>query len=382
MKLMFVFGTRPEGIKMAPMILEAKRRSGVVPIVVSTGQHREMLRPILELFQITPDVDLDLMRPNQTLGGLTARAIEAISALLEKEKPDVLVSQGDTTTAMCGALAAFYQQVPVAHLEAGLRSDRLDAPFPEEMNRRVIGQVATWHFPPTQGAKQNLLRDRVDIISDKIIVTGNTVIDALLMARENLAAHPLSSDTLREVDEWKATRPGGGRLLLVTGHRRENFGAPFREFCRALADLADQWPDVLLVYPVHLNPNVQAPVKEILGDRPNIRLVPPAGYPEFVALMQQADLIITDSGGVQEEAPALGKPVLVTRDVTERPEAVEAGAVELVGPHRDAIVKTANAYLSGEKQHRPLALEANPYGDGQAAKRCLDALLGVEVVEF
>lgn len=378
-KLALVFGTRPEAIKMAPVILEARRRASVEPLIVSTGQHREMLRPILALFGIHPHRDLDLMVPNQTLAGLTARATESLSNLFREERPDAVVVQGDTTTAMCAAIAAFYERIPVAHVEAGLRSDRLDAPFPEEFNRRTIGQVARWHLAPTPTAAGYLYRDNLQALGGGVHVTGNTVIDALYLAVEAIAANPPQSETL---DRVRRQVEGGGRMVLVTGHRRENFGEPFREFCHGLADIAIAHPETLLVYPVHLNPNVQAPVREILGGLDNVLLCAPADYPEFVALMQAATLIITDSGGVQEEAPALGKPVLVTRDVTERPEAVAAGGVRLVGPRREAIVREALELLRGGDVYTRMAKARQPYGDGKAAARCLDAIEGKDFKEF
>ncbi len=377
MKLALIFGTRPEAIKMAPVILEARARPEAAPLVISTGQHREMLRPILALFGIEPNIDLDLMQPGQTLGGLASRAMEALTGVLEREKPDAVVVQGDTTTAMCAALAAAFLAIPVAHVEAGLRSDRLDAPFPEEINRRLISQVAHWHFAPTTSARDNLRRDGIPHLGSKILVTGNTVIDALRQAAREVEADPPRSPLLEEARRWKEN---GGRLLLVTGHRRENFGEPFREFCRGLGRIAEHHPETLILYPVHLNPNVQKPVREYLGGRKNILLADPADYPVFVALMQAADLVVTDSGGVQEEAPALGKRVVVTREVTERPEAVAAGAVELVGPHQEALFQAAHRLLSDPESLPRRAV--SPYGDGKAASRILDALLGGQPEEF
>jgi len=372
MKLAFIFGTRPEAIKVAPVLLEARRRAGVEALAISTGQHRDMLRPVLGLFGIEPDIDLQLMRPSQTLAGLTALAVESVTACLTETKPDAVIVQGDTTTAMAAALAAFYLRIPVAHIEAGLRSDRLDAPFPEEANRRIISQLAQWHLAPTPGAAEFLRRNAVHLLGGRIVVTGNTVIDALLLAVAAVEKNPPADPDLRAAHEWKAR---GGRLVLVTGHRRENFGEPFREFCLGLADIAEAHPDCLLLYPVHLNPNVQAPVRELLSSCTNIRLAPPADYPTFVAMMQAADLIITDSGGVQEEAPALGKPVLVTRDVTERPEAVAAGGVILVGPHREALRREAARLLSDRDVYTRMAVPRFPYGDGKAAARCVDAII-------
>lgn len=369
MKLAIVFGTRPEAIKMAPIILEARRRPGIDPLVISTGQHREMLRPVLELFAIQPDIDLDLMEPGQTLARLTAKTMKAVSKTIEAERPDVLVVQGDTATAFVAALAAFYAKVPVAHVEAGLRSDRLDAPWPEEANRRLVSQITRWHLAPTEGARQNLLRDRLDLLGGKIVVTGNTVIDALHLALERIKDNPPEDSALQHALQWKNE---GGKLVLITGHRRENFGEPFKEFCSGLRQIAESHPEALLLYPVHLNPNVQRPVRELLGGLENVVLSGPADYPVFVALMQAADVIVTDSGGVQEEAPALGVPVVVTRDVTERPEAVEAGAVDLVGPHAKALHAKVHEYLHNPPKRNPIS----PYGDGKAAGRCLDTIEG------
>ncbi|MCC5876918.1 MAG: UDP-N-acetylglucosamine 2-epimerase (non-hydrolyzing) [Candidatus Sumerlaeia bacterium] len=375
MKLLLVLGTRPEAIKQAPLILAARRHApDVTPVVLSTGQHRDMVRPILAFFGIKPDIDLDLMQPGQTLSALAARALVAIDGVLEREEPAAVVVQGDTTTAMCAALAAFHRRVPVAHLEAGLRSDRLDAPYPEEANRRIISQMARLHLAPTESARAYLERDRVPLLGGRIDVTGNTVIDALYMAEEGIRKSPPQDPALDLMGDWK--KGGDGRkVVLVTGHRRENFGKPFEEFCLGLRDIAEAHPNALLVYPVHLNPNVQKPVREILGDTKNIRLVPVAGYLEFVAMMIASDFIITDSGGVQEEAPALGKPVLVTRDVTERPEAVEAGSVKLVGPHRRALFEAANALLTDRAVYDAMAQRRSPYGDGRAGERCIQAIL-------
>lgn len=351
------------------------------PIVISTGQHREMLKPILKLFGIEPDIDLDLMRPNQTLADVTARAITALTKVFEENRPDAVVVQGDTTTAMSAAMAAFYQRIPVGHVEAGLRTDDLAAPFPEEFNRRVIGQVTNWHLAPTPRAKAMIKRDALDVLGGKIIVTGNTVIDALLQAVDSLDANPPQSEELVAAKEWKA-KSAANKFVLITGHRRENFGKPFEEFCLGLQDIANAHPEALMIYPVHLNPNVQKPVKDMLSSTPNIKLAPVADYPVFVSLMREADLIITDSGGVQEEAPALGKPVLVTREVTERPEAVDAGGVRLVGPHRATIYEWAHRLLTDCDEYSRMAQARSPYGDGLAARRIIEALLGKEVEEF
>lgn len=373
MKLLVLLGTRPEAIKTAPVVVEARRRAaeGIETRVVSTGQHREMVRTVARLFGTQPDIDLDLMEPNQTLASLTARAMVGLTQVYERERPDAVLVQGDTTTAMCGALAAFYLRIPVGHIEAGLRTGDVYSPFPEEANRRIVSQFARWHFAPTEGARANLLRENLPEGSE-IVVTGNTVIDALLLATERVRAHPSTDEHVAHARAWKAR---GGRVVLVTGHRRENFGAPFESFCRGLLDIADAFPDALVLYPVHLNPNVQEPVRRLMGGRANVRLAPPADYPEFVELMTLADLIVTDSGGVQEEAPSLGVPVLVTRTTTERPEAVEAGAVLLVGPDRERIAAEAKRLLSDPAARAKMRIAANPYGDGHAAKRIVDALV-------
>jgi UDP-N-acetylglucosamine 2-epimerase (hydrolysing) len=381
MRLAIIAGTRPEAIKQAPLILAARDEPGVEAVVMSSGQHREMLDSVWRFFGIKPDLDLGLMRPGQTLCDLTARALPALDEALARFAPDAVVVQGDTTTAMAAALVAFYRRVPVAHVEAGLRTDDLSAPFPEELNRRVADQIARWLLPPTARARDALLRDGLDRLGGKIVVTGNTVIDALLWTAARVEENPPESADLAAALSWKAA--GSERsLVLVTGHRRENFGEPFREFCLGLRDLAQAHPEALLLYPVHLNPSVQGPVRELLASEPNIRLAPPADYPVFVALMKACDLVITDSGGAQEEAPALGKPVLVTRRSTERPEAVESGAALLVGPDRQAIFAEGHRLLSDPAARVAMSRGGSPYGDGRASRRCLDAILGRPVDEF
>lgn len=385
MKLLFVIGTRPEAIKQAPVIVEARRRAAagaaVQVRIVSTGQHREMLRPILRLFDIQADIDLDLMEPGQSLESLTAKALRALAEVLRTETPDRTIVQGDTTTAMAGALASFYANVPVVHLEAGLRTNNLRAPFPEEANRRIIGQLAALHLAPTAGARDNILREHLTATGARVVVTGNTVIDALFAARERLRATPASSAEVAAARAWRAAN-SANRVVLVTGHRRENFGEAFESFCLGLRDIAQAHPQALLIYPVHLNPRVQEPVHRLLGGIGNLRLAPVADYPEFVALLDLCDFAITDSGGVQEEAPALGKPVLVTRDVTERPEAVEAGGVLLVGPHRERIREEAARLLIDAAAYERMARARSPYGDGHAAARCVAAILGEPFDEF
>ncbi len=372
MKLALVIGTRPEAIKMAPLALEARNSEDFSPLLISTGQHKELVKPILDLFDLNAEIDLDLMQPGQRLGDLAARAIKSLTEVLTDLKPDVLVVQGDTTTAMSAALAAHYLGIPVAHLEAGLRSDRLDAPFPEEANRRIISQVAHWHFAPTEKARENLYRDHLHSLGGHIIVTGNTVIDALHLALERI--NDLALDKLLPEQLASQLVQNERRMILITGHRRENFGEPFEEFCLGLKDLAEKFPEDVLVYPVHLNPNVQEPVNRLLRNIDNVYLLPPIDYPAFIALMKMAYIIITDSGGVQEEAPALGIPVLVTRDVTERPEGVEAGGVRLIGANRTALLAHASELLENLAAYTSMAQPRFSYGDGLAASRCLQAL--------
>ncbi|MEX2113969.1 MAG: UDP-N-acetylglucosamine 2-epimerase (non-hydrolyzing) [Pirellulales bacterium] len=358
--VLFVFGTRPEAIKLAPLILACAQCDQIArSIVCTTGQHREMLTGVLEYFGVAVDVDLELMRPDQSLADLTARALQGVRDTIAQRRPDCVVVQGDTTTAMAAALAAFYERVPVVHVEAGLRTGNLLAPWPEELNRRIVTLAAAVHCAPTQRAADALAAEGVS--PAHIHVTGNTVVDALLstVARER-----------QNAARWQAKYAalGDARLVLITGHRRENFGGGLAWLCQAIGQLAAQFPNVQFIYPVHLNPNVLGPVRAALSGLPNVQLAPPAPYPEFVWLMDRATLILTDSGGIQEEAPSLGKPVLVMRDSTERPEALAGGLVELVGTRVELIVERASRLLSGLPQReRPPA--ANPYGDGHAAGR-------------
>ncbi|MCJ7441773.1 MAG: UDP-N-acetylglucosamine 2-epimerase (non-hydrolyzing), partial [Thermoanaerobaculaceae bacterium] len=326
-KVAIIFGTRPEAIKLAPVILALKNDPLFSCQVCVTAQHREMLDQVLDAFGIKPDVDLDLMEPNQTLAGLTARAVEAIDRFLAKSKPDLVLIQGDTTTTFCAALVAFYHHIPVGHVEAGLRTGNLDSPWPEEANRVLATRLTTLHFAPTELNRQNLLKERV--APERVFVTGNTVIDALFLARDIIKEHPPAVPGLPET----LAAANGPRLVLITGHRRENFGPGFEAICKAIAELARRFPETAFVYPVHLNPNVRKPVNQILrsAGTSNIHLIEPLPYLPFVAMMNRAAVILSDSGGVQEEAPSLGKPVLVMRDTTERPEAVIAGTVKLVG---------------------------------------------------
>ncbi len=360
---------------MAPLVKVLAAEPGLTARVCVTGQHREMLDQVLRLFDITPDFDLKLMASNQGLNGLASAALAALDPVLEAERPDRVLVHGDTTTAMAAALAAFHRRIPVGHVEAGLRTYHLDQPFPEEMNRRVVDVASDLLFAPTARSRANLESEQLE---GRIIITGNTVIDALQETQRRIAADP----ALRaELDRPFAGLDAAKRIILVTGHRRENFGAGFLHICQALADLS-QRPDVEIVYPVHLNPNVRGPVHEALSGRANVHLIAPLDYLPFQRLMQRAHLVLTDSGGVQEEAPALGKPVLVMRDVTERPEAVDAGTVQLVGTGRAAIVAAVSRLLDDPEAYARFANRVNPYGDGAACRRIVDTLLGRPVEEF
>lgn len=361
-KVAVLLGTRPEAIKLAPVVLALRRDPAFDCRVCVTAQHREMLDQALAAFGIVPDTDLNLMRARQTLAQLTARAMEALDGYLAVEQPRMVFVQGDTTTAFCSALAAFYHRIPVAHVEAGLRTGNLDAPWPEEANRVLTSRLAALHFAPTERARQSLLREGVP--SERIAVTGNTGIDALLLARDRITTQPPEIPGLPAACD-------GARLVLITGHRRENFGAGFESICRAIATLATRFPAVQFVYPVHLNPGVREPVHVALGRgrHANVHLIEPLPYLSFVALMNRATLILTDSGGVQEEAPSLGKPVLVMRETTERPEAVEAGTVKLVGADTERIVAETSRLLTDADYYRTMSRTHNPYGDGQAAGR-------------
>jgi len=354
-----VVGTRPEAIKMAPVVLALRNEPWANVRVLATAQHRGMLDQVLSFFTIEPDLDFDIMRPNQTLTALSARLLLAFDELLLAEKPDVVLAQGDTTTVMVAALAAFYHRIPFGHVEAGLRTGDIQNPFPEEANRVIAGRLTRWHFAPTESARSNLLKEGVR--DEDITVTGNTVIDALLMTAVR--------DLRMTVDV-----PDNVRVILVTAHRRENFGAPFRRICAALQEIAARNPDVMLVYPVHPNPNVKDVAHEMLGACPNVLLCEPFDYAPFIAAMKRAHFIISDSGGVQEEAPALGKPVLVLRDETERPEAVEEGVVKLVGSDTARIVEEAQRLLDDPAAYAAMARGVSPYGDGRGAERIVQVL--------
>ncbi len=366
MRPLIVFGTRPEAIKLAPVVLELRKRAGLQPVVCATAQHRQMLDQVLDVFAVRPDIDLDLMRPDQDLAALTAAVATGIDGVIREVQPDVTIVQGDTTTAFAAGLASFYRRVPVAHVEAGLRTYRRYAPFPEEINRRCLACFAQWHLAPTVRARQALLAENIP--DRDIHVVGNTVIDALLWALgpardRGFASAPELAGRLRE-------RP----FVLITGHRRENLGGGLRGICQAIAELAAAFPDWDWVYPVHLNPRVRQAVQKALGERPSIHLLAPQGYLDFVWLMDASRLILTDSGGVQEEAPTLGKPVLVLREATERPEAVAAGVAALVGTDRAAIVAKTTELLADPAARQAMTRPQNPYGDGTSARRIVNIL--------
>ncbi|WP_425396262.1 non-hydrolyzing UDP-N-acetylglucosamine 2-epimerase [Aeoliella sp.] len=371
MRIAVLMGTRPEAIKMAPVIRAIERHPKLDAWVVNTGQHRELIDQVIGLFELPVHRKLDVMQANQTLASLTARLMERIDEMLLADQPDMVLVQGDTTTVLCGALASFYRGIPVGHVEAGLRTGNLAAPFPEEGNRRLTTPLVSLHFAPTTTSKQHLLAEHVP--AGDIVVTGNTVIDALeweVERQQQDATQAIERKLAAIVGDQVLTRP----FVLVTGHRRENFGGGFDQICSALKTLAERFADHLFVYPVHLNPNVKQVVHRELAETPNIRLIDPQPYREFVALLVRCRLVLTDSGGVQEEAPSLGKPVLVMRDTTERPEGVEAGTVKLVGPHEQAIVDEVSRLLSDEAAYRSMAEVANPYGDGHAAARIVEAI--------
>lgn len=362
-KNLIVFGTRPEAIKMAPLVKEFYKHSDVFETKVCvTAQHREMLDQVLDFFEITPDYDLDLMKPNQNLYSLTSDIITEMKVVLEDFQPDYVYVHGDTTTTMAASIASFYSGAKVCHVEAGLRTHNKRSPFPEEINRQVAGRICDYHFAPTETSRENLLNEN---INDKdILVTGNTVIDALLESSKKV-----ESIDNEEINKLKDLVDPSKKLILVTGHRRENHGQGFINICKALKEIAVEKPEVQIIYPVHLNPNVQKPVYEILSGIDNIKLIDPLAYPAFVWMMNQSYLIITDSGGVQEEAPSLGKPVLVMRDTTERPEAVDAGTVILVGTDTERIVSEAFELLENENKYNQMSALHNPYGDGLACER-------------
>ena len=368
-KIVVVMGTRPEAIKLCPVVLALKASRIFDVEVCVTGQHKEMLYQVLDVFGVEPDIDFGLMHTNQTLADLTSRAITTMDGYLSRKKPDIVMVQGDTTTVLVGALVAFYHHIPVAHVEAGLRTWNMESPWPEEANRVLTSRLAKWHFCPTENNKANLLNEGVS--EKNIYVTGNTVIDALLMAKEKVNVTPPMIDGLP--DDFMSS---GDRMVLITGHRRENFGEGFENICTAIRNLAERFPETHFVYPVHLNPNVRDPVGRILGHHcgKNVHLIEPQSYLPFVSLMDRSYLIMTDSGGVQEEAPSLGKPVLVMRDTTERPEAVDAGTVKIIGTKQDSIELEATRLLSDEVEYSKMAMSINPYGDGNAVSRIVEIL--------
>lgn len=369
-KHLIVFGTRPEAIKMAPLVKEFKKHSEFETKVCVTAQHREMLDQVLEFFDIQPDYDLNLMKPNQNLYSLTADIITELKPVLEDFKPDYVYVHGDTSTSTIAALAAFYAGAKVCHVEAGLRTHNKWSPFPEEMNRQLTGRLADYHFAPTQQSYDNLIKENVK--PETIVITGNTVIDALLNSSEKV--QQIDNE---EITFLKSIVEDDKKLILVTGHRRENHGQGFINICEALKEIANANPDVQIIYPVHLNPNVQRPVQQILSGIENIKLIAPLAYPAFVWLMTKSYMIITDSGGVQEEAPSLGKPVLVMRDTTERPEAVEAGTVILVGTDKEKIVSEAQSLLNDSDRYQKMSELHNPYGDGMACERIANFIKGI-----
>lgn len=362
-KILLVFGTRPEAIKMAPLVLKLKESPSLEVKVCVTAQHREMLDQVLSLFDIKPDYDLNIMKPGQDLYDITANVMLNLKPILQEFHPDVVLVHGDTTTTFATSLASFYQKIAIGHVEAGLRTGNLYSPWPEEANRKLTGALTNYHFSPTSTSQKALLQENVE--SSKIFVTGNTVIDALLWVTEKIK----NDDLLRnELDDRFPFLDTDKKLVLVTGHRRESFGGGFERICQALQAISDR-DDVQIVYPVHLNPNVQEPVNRLLSNRDNIKLIEPLDYLPFVHLMSKAHVILTDSGGIQEEAPSLGKPVLVMRDTTERPEAIEAGTVKLVGTDSELIIKSTLQLLDDEQEYAKMSFAHNPYGDGKACER-------------
>jgi len=380
-KIMLVFGTRPEAIKMAPLVKEfEKHPEEFKTIVCVTGQHRQMLDQVLNLFEITPDYDLNIMKQGQDLYDVTARVLTGMRDVLKEAQPDVVLVHGDTTTSTAAALAAFYQQIPVGHVEAGLRTHNIYSPWPEEMNRQITGRIATYDFAPTPLSRDNLLRE--DVTDDKITVTGNTVIDALYMVVNKIKNDSQLDTELKDLlksSGYDVDRLNGGKkLVLITGHRRENFGDGFISMCKAIKSLTEKYPDVDFVYPMHLNPNVRKPIHEVFGEDltglGNMFFIEPLEYLSFVYLMEKSNIVLTDSGGIQEEAPGLGKPVLVMRDTTERPEALSAGTVKLVGTNYNKIINEISMLLDDEKCYEKMSKSVNPYGDGKGCQKIVEVL--------
>lgn len=377
---MLVFGTRPEAIKMAPLVKEFQKYPlEFKTIVCVTGQHREMLDQVLQIFDIHPDYDLNIMKQEQDLYDVTARVLTGMRDVLKESQPEIVLVHGDTTTSMAAALAAFYQQIPVGHVEAGLRTHNIYSPWPEEINRQITGRIATYHFSPTSLSKQNLLNEGIK--SDGVTVTGNSVIDALYMVVDRIKKDQKLNFQLEDILNnagYSINRLSGKRkLVLITGHRRENFGDGFISICKAIKALAEKYPDVDFVYPMHLNPNVRKPIYEVFGDRQlsNMFFIEPLEYLSFVYLMEKSTIVLTDSGGIQEEAPGLGKPVLVMRNTTERPEALDAGTVKLVGTNYDVIVNEVSLLLEDSAHYEKMSKAVNPYGDGKACNRIIEKIL-------
>lgn len=364
-KVMSVFGTRPEAIKMCPLVLELQKHENIEPIVCVTAQHREMLDQVLDVFGVKPDYDLDIMKTRQSLAGITTRVLEGMEDVLKKEKPDIVLVHGDTSTSFVAALAAFYEQIPVGHVEAGLRTYDIYSPFPEEMNRQLTGRIAKLHFSPTQRNFDNLIKENID--AEKIYITGNTVIDALkTTVKEN---YEFENECLKNIDFENK------RVIVVTAHRRENLGKPLRDICTAIAEIVDEYEDTEVVYPVHLNPAVREVAWGILGDKERVHLIDPLDVMELHNAIARSFMVMTDSGGIQEEAPALAKPVLVLRRETERPEAVAAGTVKIAGVDKDVIKALAKELLDNPAEYAKMAQAANPYGDGEASRRTCEAIL-------
>lgn len=386
-KIMLVFGTRPEAIKMAPLVKELQKHpEDFETIVCVTGQHREMLDQVLKIFEIVPDYDLNIMKQGQDLYDVTARVLTGMRDVLKEAQPDVVLVHGDTTTSTAAALAAFYQQIPVGHVEAGLRTHNIYSPWPEEMNRQITGRIATYNFSPTPLSEQNLIEEKAP---GQIFVTGNTVIDALHMVVDKLKTNEQlakQQEVILKTAGYDVARLNGDKkLVLITGHRRENFGDGFIRMVTAMKDLSEKYPEVDFVYPMHLNPNVRKPIHEVFGEdltRNNFFFIEPLQYLEFVYLMEKSAIVLTDSGGIQEEAPGLGKPVLVMRDTTERPEALKSGTVHLVGTDYDKIVTEVSTLLDSPEAYERMSRAVNPYGDGRACARITDALAGKEVERF
>lgn len=370
MHIAIIFGTRPEAIKLIPVIKEFQKRQNIKLTVISTGQHKEMLEPILEWFDVKPDFDLDIMKADQTLSSISSLLLGHLDSLFGKLSPDILLVQGDTVTAFISSLAAFYRKIKVGHVEAGLRTYNNLSPWPEEVNRNLIAKIAEFHFAPTENNKNNLLKE--NIAKENIFVTGNTVIDALQFSAAKARKNAVYSNDL---ENFYTGVHSDKRIVLITGHRRENFGEGFIAISKAIKKLAELFPDVYFIYPVHLNPNVQTVVKEYLENLPNVNLIAPLGYPEFISLMQRSYIILTDSGGVQEEGPGLGKPILVMRDNTERPEALEFGTVKLVGTNEKNIVSSVSELLNDSNEYQKMSKAVNPYGDGQSSERIVSQII-------